>query len=266
MNIVQTIASELSIQTWQVEAVIKLIDEGNTIPFIARYRKEAHGTLDDEQLRSLDERLRYLRALEERRAVILASIEEQGKLTDELRKQIEEAATQSALEDLYLPYRPKRRTRATIAKERGLEPLAQEILAQEMKVPALERAADFVDPEKDVKDAETALQGAEDIIAESISDSADIRAMIREKTFGSGVIVSEVKKDMEQPESVYAQYFHYEEAASTIPGHRILALNRGEKEKVLGISVRVDEDEMIGAIEKKIILPDKPDSANTTAG
>ena len=217
MNIVQTIASELSIQTWQVEAVIKLIDEGNTIPFIARYRKEAHGTLDDEQLRSLDERLRYLRALEERRAVILASIEEQGKLTDELRKQIEEAATQSALEDLYLPYRPKRRTRATIAKERGLEPLAQEILAQEMKVPALERAADFVDPEKDVKDAETALQGAEDIIAESISDSADIRAMIRE---------------------------------------------RGEKEKVLGISVRVDEEEMIGAIEKKIILPDKPGSAN----
>ena len=263
MNIVQTIASELSIQTWQVEAVIKLIDEGNTIPFIARYRKEAHGTLDDEQLRSLDERLRYLRALEERRAVILASIEEQGKLTDELRKQIEEAATQSALEDLYLPYRPKRRTRATIAKERGLEPLAQEILAQEMKVPALERAADFVDPEKDVKDAETALQGAEDIIAESISDSADIRAMIRERTFGSGVIVSEVKKDMEQPESVYAQYFHYEEAASTIPGHRILALNRGEKEKVLGISVRVDEEEMIGAIEKKIILPDKPGSANT---
>ena len=263
MNIVQTIASELSIQTWQVEAVIKLIDEGNTIPFIARYRKEAHGTLDDEQLRSLDERLRYLRALEERRGVILSSIEEQGKLTDELKKQIEEAATQSALEDLYLPYRPKRRTRATIAKERGLEPLAQEILAQEMKVPALERAADFVDPEKDVKDAEAALQGAEDIIAESISDSADIRAMIRERTFDSGVIVSEVKKDMEQPESVYAQYFHYEEAASRIPGHRVLALNRGEKEKVLGISVRVDEDEMIGAIEKKIILPEKTDCANT---
>ena len=263
MNIVQTIASELSIQTWQVEAVIKLIDEGNTIPFIARYRKEAHGTLDDEQLRTLDERLRYLRALEDRRAVILASIEEQGKLTPELKKQIEEAATQSALEDLYLPYRPKRRTRATIAKERGLEPLAREILTQEMKVPAIERAADFVNPEKDVKDAAAALQGAGDIIAESISDSAQIRAIIREKTFEGGVIVSEVKKDMEQPESVYAQYFHYEEAASTIPGHRVLALNRGEKEKVLGITVRVDEDEMIGAIEKQVIRQDSPDCANT---
>ena len=139
MNIVQTIASELSIQAWQVEAVIKLIDEGNTIPFIARYRKEAHGTLDDTQLRTLDERLRYLRALEERRGVILASIEEQGKLTPELKKQIEDAATQSSLEDLYLPYRPKRRTRATIAKERGLEPLALEILSQEMSLPALRR-------------------------------------------------------------------------------------------------------------------------------
>ena len=263
MNIVQTIATELSIQTWQVEAVIKLIDEGNTIPFIARYRKEAHGTLDDEQLRTLDERLRYLRALEERRAVILASIEEQGKLTDELKKQIEEAATQSALEDLYLPYRPKRRTRATIAKERGLEPLAMEILGQAMKIPALERAADYVNPEKDVKDAEAALQGAEDIIAENISDSAQIRAIIRERTFDTGVIVSEVKKDMEQPESVYAQYFHYEEAAAKIPGHRVLALNRGEKEKVLGITVRVDEDEMIGAIEKQIIRADNPDAGNT---
>ena len=263
MNITQTIATELGIQPWQVEAVIKLIDEGNTIPFIARYRKEAHGTLDDEQLRALDERLRYLRALEERRGVILSSIEEQGKLTPELKKQIEEAATQSALEDLYLPYRPKRRTRATIAKERGLEPLAQEILLQEMKIPAVERAADYIDPEKDVNDAQAALQGAEDIIAEIISDSADIRAVIRDRTFETGVIVSEVKKDMEQPESVYAQYFHYEEAASKIPGHRILALNRGEKEKVLGIEVRVDEDEMIAAIERRIIREENPDCANT---
>ena len=260
MNIVQTIASELSIQTWQVEAVVKLIDEGNTIPFIARYRKEAHGTLDDEQLRNLDERLRYLRALEERRAAILSSIEEQGKLTAALKKQIEEAATQSALEDLYLPYRPKRRTRATIAKERGLEPLAQEILSQEMKVPSLERAADFVDPEKDVKDAAAALQGAEDIIAEQISDSAQIRAQIREHTFDTGVIVSEVKKDMEQPESVYAQYFHYEEAAAKIPGHRVLALNRGEKEKVLGITVRVSEEEMTGLIERNVIRSDNPNT------
>ena len=240
---------------------MKLIDEGNTIPFIARYRKEAHGSLNDEQLRSLDERLRYLRTLEERRGVILASIEEQGQLTPELKKQIEEAATQSALEDLYLPYRPKRRTRATIARERGLEPLAQEILQQEMKVPVLVRAADFVDPEKEVKDARAALQGAEDIIAERISDRAEIRAEIREKTFALGVIVSEVRKDMDQPDSVYAQYFHYEEAASKIPGHRILALNRGEKEKVLGITVRVDEEEMIRAIESFVI---RPESRNHT--
>ena len=261
MNILQTIATELQIKAWQVEAVVKLIDEGNTIPFIARYRKEAHGSLNDEQLRSLDERLRYLRTLEERRGVILASIEEQGQLTPELKKQIEEAATQSALEDLYLPYRPKRRTRATIARERGLEPLAQEILQQEMKVPVLVRAADFVDPEKEVKDARAALQGAEDIIAERISDRAEIRAEIREQTFALGVIVSEVRKDMDQPDSVYAQYFHYEEAASKIPGHRILALNRGEKEKVLGITVRVDEEEMIRAIESFVI---RPESRNHT--
>ena len=261
MNILQTIATELQIKAWQVEAVVKLIDEGNTIPFIARYRKEAHGSLNDEQLRSLDERLRYLRTLEERRGVILASIEEQGQLTPELKKQIEEAATQSALEDLYLPYRPKRRTRATIARERGLEPLAQEILQQKMKVPVLVRAADFVDPEKEVKDARAALQGAEDIIAERISDRAEIRAEIREKTFALGVIVSEVRKDMDQPDSVYAQYFHYEEAASKIPGHRILALNRGEKEKVLGITVRVDEEEMIRAIESFVI---RPESRNHT--
>ena len=258
MNIVQTIARELQIRTWQVEAVVRLIDEGNTIPFIARYRKEAHGSLDDEQLRSLDERLRYLRALEDRREVILSSIEEQGKLTPELKKQIEEAPTQSALEDLYLPFRPKRRTRATIAKERGLEPFSQELLSQEMKSPVIERAAEYVDPQKDVPDAEAALQGAKDIIAEAVSDRADIRAVIRERTFASGVIVSEVKKDMDSPESVYEQYFHYEEAVSKIPGHRILALNRGEKEKVLGISVRVSEEEMTKAVCRLVIRRDIP--------
>ena len=262
MNIVQTIAQELQIRNWQVEAVVKLIDEGNTIPFIARYRKEAHGSLNDEQLRSLDERLRYLRALEERREVILSSIQEQGKLTAELKKQIEDAPTQSALEDLYLPYRPKRRTRATIAKERGLEPLAQEILSQEMKASVAERAADYADPQKDVPDAEAALQGAKDIIAETVSDRADIRAEIRERTFASGVIVSEVKKEMDSPESVYAQYFHYEEAVSKIPGHRILALNRGEKEKVLGIGVRVSEEEMTGAVCRLVIRKDISCSAD----
>ena len=253
MNIVQTIAAEQNIQAWQVEAVIRLIDEGNTIPFIARYRKEAHGTLDDTQLRALDERLRYLRALEERRGVILASIEEQGKLTPELKKKIEEAPAQSALEDLYLPYRPKRRTRALIAKERGLEPFAQELLSGELKCPALERAEAFVNPEKEVKDAAEALRGAEDIIAEQISDRAEIRAAVRERTFESAVVVSEVRKDMEDPESVYERYFHYEEAAATIPGHRILALNRGEKEKVLSVSLRVDEDAMIRTIEYLVI-------------
>ena len=263
MNIVQTIAAELSIRPWQTEAVIRLIDEGNTIPFIARYRKEAHGALNDEQLRTLDERLRYLRALEERRSVILASIQEQGSLTDGLKKKIEEASTQSALEDLYLPYRPKRRTRATIAKERGLEPLAKEILAQRMAVPAIERAADFVDPEKDVNDAQAALQGAEDIIAESISDRADIRAVIRRKMFQTGMMVSEVKKDQEVQESVYAQYFHYEEAANRIPGHRVLALNRAEKEKVLSVSIRVSEEEMVSAMERMVILRDGPESGNT---
>ena len=263
MDIVQTIAEELEIKNWQVEAVIRLIDEGNTIPFIARYRKEAHGTLNDEKLRSLDERLRYLRALEERRGVIIASIEEQGKLTEELKKQIEDAATQSALEDLYLPYRPKRRTRATIAKERGLEPLAEEILSREMKKAVLDRAADFIDPEKGVEDAKAALSGAQDIIAENIAERAEIRSQIRKKTFDSAVIVSEVKKGMERPESVYAQYFHYEEAAAKIPGHRILALNRGEKEKVLGVSIRVKEDEMIRAIENMVIRNGHPDRFHT---
>ena len=263
MNIIQTIAEDVGIKNWQAEAVVRLIDEGNTIPFIARYRKEAHGALNDEQLRSLEERLRYLRALEERRNVILASIEEQGSLTKELRAQIEAAGTQSALEDLYLPYRPKRRTRATIAKERGLEPLAREILSQKMKLPAAERAEAFVDPGKDVPDAQAALHGAEDIIAEMISERADVRSQVRRKTFESGVIVSEVKKGMEQPESVYAQYFHFEEAAKRIPGHRILALNRGEKEKVLSVSIQVDEDELIRTVEKMVLSLDHPDSFNT---
>ena len=263
MNIIQTIAEDVGIKNWQAEAVVRLIDEGNTIPFIARYRKEAHGALNDEQLRSLEERLRYLRALEERRNVILASIEEQGSLTKELRAQIEAAGTQSALEDLYLPYRPKRRTRATIAKERGLEPLAREILSQKMKLPAAERAEAFVDPGKEIPDAQAALHGAEDIIAEMISERADVRSQVRRKTFESGVIVSEVKKGMEQPESVYAQYFHFEEAAKRIPGHRILALNRGEKEKVLSVSIQVDEDELIRTVEKMVLSLDHPDSFNT---
>ena len=179
MDISSVIAEEQKIKKWQVDAVIELIDEGNTIPFIARYRKEKHGSLDDEQLRMLDERLKYLRSLEERKNTILASIEEQGSLTNELRAQIEAAGTQSALEDLYLPYRPKRRTRATIAKERGLEPLAREILSQKMKLPAAERAEAFVDPGKDVPDAQAALQGAEDIIAEMISELMSLSSAIR---------------------------------------------------------------------------------------
>ena len=194
MDIAKKIAEELKIQVWQVEAVIKLIDEGNTIPFIARYRKEQHGTLNDEQLRNLEERLTYLRNLEERKQTVLANIEEQGKLTAELRKQIEEAQTQVLLEDLYRPYRPKRRTRATIAKEKGLEGLANIMWLQMTDKPMEEEAADYVNPEKEVNTAEEALQGAKDILAEAVADEADYRTAIRKTTMAQGLLVSAEKR------------------------------------------------------------------------
>ena len=259
MDINQTIAQELGIRTQQVEATVKLIDEGNTIPFIARYRKEVTGALDDEVLRNLFDRLTYLRNLEERKNTCIASIEEQGKLTPELKKQIMEATTLVVVEDLYRPYKQKRRTRAMVAKEKGLEPLADIIMAQEETKPIIEIAADYINEEKEVATAEDALNGAKDIIAEVISDEADYRMFIRELTFDKGRIVS-VAKDPEA-ESVYEMYYEFDEALNKVPGHRILAINRGEKEKVLTVKVEAPEEEIISYIESKVILKDNP---NTT--
>ena len=227
MDIIKTISQELNIKTWQTEATIKLIDEGNTIPFIARYRKEVTGSLNDEVLRQFHERLLYLRNLEEKKAQVLASIAEQGKLTTELRNAVEAAATMVAVEDLYRPYRPKRRTRATIAKEKGLESLANILLLQMTKKPLEEEAADYISEEKGVGSAQEALEGAKDILAEMISDSADYRTYIRKLTMNEGKIISKARDEKEK--SVYENYYDYEEAVSKIPGHRILAINRGEK-------------------------------------
>ncbi len=259
MDIIKQIAAELSIRESSVEATINLLDEGNTIPFISRYRKEVTGGLDDEQIRSLSERLTYLRNLEEKKATCLASIEEQGLLTDELKKAIMEATTQVAVDDLYRPYRPKRRTRATIAKEKGLEPLAAIIMEQSTDKPLAEEAAAFINPEKEVATAEEAIAGACDIIAESISDNADYRTWIRETTTEKGRITS-VAKDPEA-ESVYENYYQYDEAIAKLPGHRILALNRGEKEKILKVDLAAPVEDILKYLEKKIIVKN---NANTS--
>ena len=229
MDILKQLTTELGVRYEQVEAAVKLIDEGNTIPFIARYRKEVTGALNDEVLRNLDERLTYLRGLEEKKEQVLRSIEEQGKLTEELKAQIEAAATMVVLEDLYRPYRPKRRTRATIAQEKGLTPLAAIIMAQEVSGSLAEVAAAYISEEKEVKTAEEAIAGALDIIAEQISDQADYRGYIRDITMEEGSISSTAKE--EGTESVYEMYYNFNEKLSTLPGHRILALNRGENEK-----------------------------------
>ena len=226
MDIVKKLQEELNIKASQVEAVITLIDEGNTIPFIARYRKEMHGGLNDEILRNLDERLHYLRNLEEKKESVLATIEEQGALTDELRAEIEAADTLVAVDDLYRPYRPKRRTRATIAKEKGLEPLANQIVMQQMEEPLEKAAASYVDEEKGVKDVQEAIAGALDIIAESISDHAEYRTRIRQMTVKEGMLVT-AAKDAAQ-ESVYSQYYQYSEPVRKVADHRVLAINRGE--------------------------------------
>lgn len=256
MDINQKITEELGVKKWQVEAAVKLIDEGNTIPFIARYRKEATGTLDDEQLRKLHERLLYLRNLEEKKEQVLASIEEQGKLTEELKNQILQAETLVVVEDLYRPYRPKRRTRATIAKEKGLEPLAMTIRLQELDHSLEEEAASFVNPEKEVATVEEAIAGAADIIAESISDEADYRIWIRKQTMQKGLVTS-VAKDPEA-ESVYEMYYEFEEPVRKLAGHRILALNRGEKEKILTVKVEAPEEDVLRYLEKKVIRKDNP--------
>ena len=252
MNINKIIADELSIKLSQVDAAVKLIDEGNTIPFISRYRKEATGALNDEQLRNLYDRLTYLRNLDEKKATILSSIEEQGLLTDELKAQINDAMTMVVLEDLYRPYRPKRRTKASIAKEKGLEGLANIILLQMTKKPLNEEAKAYLNPEKEVNTIEDAINGAKDIIAENISDDADYRMWIRKYTFNNGSIVSKAKD--EKAESVYEMYYDYSEAVKKVPGHRVLAMNRGEAEKVLTVKISVDEEQIIKYLESKVIV------------
>ena len=251
MDIIQKIKEELQVEKWQVEAAVKLIDEGNTIPFISRYRKEVTGSLNDEQLRNLDERLTYLRSLEDKKEQVLKSIEEQGKLTDELKEKILAAQTLVVVEDLYRPYRPKRKTRASIAKEKGLEPLAEYILRQEATEPLLNEAAKYASEEKEVKTPEEALQGAQDIIAETISDDADHRLYIRNITVEEG-FVSSTAKD-EKAQSVYEMYYNFEEPVKKIAGHRVLALNRGEAEKVLTVKVNAPEERILRYLEKKLI-------------
>lgn len=251
MDINQKITEELGVKLWQVEAAVKLIDEGNTIPFIARYRKEATGTLDDEQLRKLYERLVYLRKLEEKKEQVLASIEEQGKLTEELKKQILEAQTQVVVEDLYRPYRPKRRTRATIAKEKGLEPLSTLIMLQKTKESLEEVAKQYINEEKGVANVQEALEGARDIIAENISDEADYRSWIRKQTMQKGHIISSAKD--EKAESVYENYYEFDEPVNRLAGYRTLALNRGEKEKFLTVKIEAPQEDILRYLEKKII-------------
>ena len=274
MQIIETIARDLGVKNWQVEAAVKLIDEGNTIPFIARYRKEATGTLTDEQLRALGESLAYLRSLKERKEKVMESIGEQGKLTDKLRAAIEAAQTLVEVEDLYLPYRPKRRTRAGIARERGLQGLADYILAQKKGSRVREEAAKYINEEKEVKDAEAAVAGAMDIVAEQISDEARYRAWIRGKTWDCGTLVSAqkpLKKEKEDAEpakkqdrrDVYEMYFAYEEAVRRIPGHRVLALDRGEKEGFLTVKIEAPVDDILLYLEKQVTHGEKHPDPDT---
>ncbi|MGN0140671.1 MAG: Tex family protein [Roseburia sp.] len=258
MDIIAKISEELGIRKGQAEAAVKLIDEGNTIPFIARYRKEATGALNDEVLRNLYERLNYLRNLEERKETVLGSIEEQGKLTEELRNQILAAETMVAVEDLYRPYKPKRRTRATIAKEKGLEPLANLISLQMLKNSLMDEATKFVDPEKEVNSAEEAIAGAKDIIAESISDDADYRTRIRELTVKKGRVLSSAKDP--ETESVYEMYYEFDEPVSKLAGHRVLALNRGENEKILNVKIEAPVEDILRYLEKQIITRDNKET------
>lgn len=256
MDINQKLTKELNVKKWQVEAAIKLIDEGNTIPFISRYRKEATGALNDEQLRQLFERLTYLRNLEEKKEQVLSSIEEQGKLTEELRKQIMEAETLVVVDDLYRPYRPKRRTRATIAKEKGLETLATLIAMQKTTEPIEKSAKAYLSEEKGVETVEEAIAGAKDIIAEHISDEADYRIYLRNFTMKQGKLISTAKDDA--VESVYEMYYDFEEPINKLAGHRILALNRGEKEKILQLKIEVPEEKVLQYLEKKVLQNDNP--------
>lgn len=254
MDIISKITEEIGVKQWQVEAAVKLIDEGNTIPFIARYRKPVTGELNDEQLRNLDERLKYLRNLEDKKSSVLESISEQGKLTDELKMQIEAAETLVAVDDLYRPYRPKRRTRATDAKEKGLEPLANIIMLQMTRKSIEEEAAQYVNEEKGVETIEDAIQGAKDIIAEYVADNAEYRTAIRNMVAKQGILMSEAKD--KETSTVYDNYYEFSESVAKIPGHRILAINRGEKEKVLSVKVEAPDEIIIECLEKAIIKKD----------
>lgn len=259
MDMITALAQELGVKNWQAEAAVKLIDEGNTIPFISRYRKEATGSLNDEVLRKLYERLNYLRNLEERKEQVIAAIEEQGKLTPELKRQILEASALVTVEDLYRPYRPKRRTRAMAAKEKGLEPLASLILLQMTKKPLEQEAAAFVSEEKGVGTPQEALQGAKDILAEMVSDEADYRSRIREMTRKEGRLSSTAKDG--KVSSVYEMYYQYEEAVAKIAGHRVLALNRGEKEKILTVKLEAPEEKILSYLGRKLITRENPYTA-----
>ena len=259
MDIILKLKEELNVEKWQVEAAVKLIDEGNTIPFISRYRKEVTGSLNDEILRNLNERLGYLRNLEEKKEQVLGSIEEQGKLTDELKEKILAAETMVAVEDLYLPYRPKRKTRASVAKEKGLGGLSDIILAQETQKSLIEEAESYVDEEKGVNNVKEALQGAMDIIAEMISDNADYRTYIRNATYEEGKLIS-VAKD-EKAQSVYEMYYNFEEPVSKAAGHRVLALNRGENEKILTIKIEAPVERILRFLETKVITKENENTA-----
>ncbi len=256
MEIIAVLAEELGIKKQQAEAAVKLIDEGNTIPFIARYRKEATGALNDEVLRNLYDRLNYLRNLEEKKEQVISSIEEQGKLTEELKAQILAAETMVVVDDLYRPYRPKRRTRATIAKEKGLEPLANIISLQMTDQPLEVTAEEYINAEKEVNTAEEAIEGAKDIIAEFISDEADYRMYIRTLTMKKGRITSTAKD--KEAESVYEMYYEFDDALAKLAGHRVLALNRGEAEKILTVKIEAPEEDILRYLEKKVISRDNP--------
>lgn len=256
MDIIKVLGEELKIQKWQVEAAVKLIDEGNTIPFISRYRKEATGALNDEVLRNLHERLVYLRGLEERKETVLASIEEQGKLTEELKAKILAAQTMVAVEDLYRPYKPKRKTRASVAREKGLEPLANIIYLQMTKKPLEEEAKAYINEEKGVSDAMEAIDGAKDILAEAVSDEAEYRTKIRKLTENDGVVISEAKDG--ETESVYEMYYHFSEPVKRIAGHRILALNRGEAEKILTVKIEAPTDRIMAYLQREVIRKENP--------
>ncbi len=263
MDIIKKLAEELSIRPGQAEAAVKLIDEGNTIPFIARYRKEVTGALNDEVLRDLFDRLTYLRNLSERQEAVIASIEEQGKLTAELKAAVLSAKTLTEVEDLYLPYRPKKRTRATIAKEKGLEPLANTILLQLLDHPAKKEAEKFLDPEKGIETTTDAINGAKDILAEFFSENADYRKMIRGLTFEKGIVTSEAKE--KEKESVYEMYYGFSEPVKKIQGHRVLALNRGEAEKVLIVKVEAPEEEILARLKREIVTRENPNTTELLA-